>query len=142
PKERFVLAVGRGWDEAKNLGALERVAMRLPAPVVTAGDGTRLGRVGPERLRDLYGRAAVFAEPARYEPFGLAALEAALCGCALVLGDIASLREVWAEAALYVDPFDDDELAAALQRVSRDERLRRRLADAASGRASRYSRER
>ncbi len=31
--------------------------------------------------------------PARYEPFGLSVLEAALSGCALVLGDIPSLRE-------------------------------------------------
>ena len=44
--------------------------------------------------------AAIFARPARYEPFGLAILEAAQAGCALVLGDIPSLRELWADAAL------------------------------------------
>jgi glycogen(starch) synthase len=44
--------------------------------------------------------------PARYEPFGLSVLEAALSGCALVLGDIASLREVWGGAACYVRPGD------------------------------------
>ena len=33
--------------------------------------------------------------PARYEPFGLSILEAALSGCALVLGDLPSLRELW-----------------------------------------------
>ena len=36
------------------------------------------------------------------------ALEAALCGCALVLGDIPSLREVWGDAALFVAPDDHD----------------------------------
>ena len=36
-----------------------------------------------------------------YEPFGLAPLEAALCGCAVVANDIGSLREVWGEAAIY-----------------------------------------
>ena len=37
----------------------------------------------------------------RYEPFGLAPLEAAMCGCAIVARDLASLREVWGEDALY-----------------------------------------
>ena len=63
----------------------------------------------------LYARAAVFAAPSTYEPFGLAALEAGLAGCALVLGDLPSLREVWGDAALYVDPRDDEALAAAVR---------------------------
>lgn len=141
-KHAYVLGVGRVWDEAKNLQALERVASRLEWPVVVAGEGGALGRVDDATLRRLYAEAAVFAEPARYEPFGLAALEAALSGCALVLGGIDSLREVWGDAALYVDPFDDDALAATLRRVIADELLRRRLTDAARDRASRYPRAR
>jgi glycosyltransferase involved in cell wall biosynthesis len=142
PKEPFVLAAGRAWDEAKNLKALERVAGLLPWPALVAGAGGSLGRVAHERLRELYARAAVFAAPARYEPFGLAALEAGLARCALVLGDVPSLREVWGAAALYVDPFDDDDVARGLQRLIADESLRNRLAAAARRRALRYSRER
>jgi glycosyltransferase involved in cell wall biosynthesis len=141
-KEPFVLAAGRLWDEAKNLAALDRVAGRVSAPVVVAGDGSSAGRVEGARLRELYGAAAIYAGPARYEPFGLAALEAGLSGCALVLGDIATLREVWDDAAVYVDPFDDDGLAAALERLLADERERQRLARAARRRALSYSRER
>jgi glycosyltransferase involved in cell wall biosynthesis len=139
-KAPYVLGVGRVWDEAKNLQALERVASRLEWQVLVAGEGGALGRVDDATLHRLYASAAVFAEPARYEPFGLAALEAGLAGCALVLGAIGSLREVWGDAALYVDPFDDDALAAALERVIADELLRRRLADAARRRATRYAR--
>ena len=58
--------------------------------------------------------SAIYALPARYEPFGLSALEAGLCGCALVLGDIPSLREVWGDAAVFVDPHDAQALAKAL----------------------------
>jgi hypothetical protein len=36
-----------------------------------------------------------------YEPFGLAPLDAALCGCAILANDLLSLREVWGDAALY-----------------------------------------
>jgi glycogen(starch) synthase len=141
-KKPYVLGVGRVWDEAKNLEALERIARRLSWPVVIAGTGGSLGHVGASRLDTLYGGASVFAAPARYEPFGLAALEAACAGCALVLGDLASLREVWGDAALYVDPFDDDDLAVKLERVIDDPRLRDSLAAAAARRRMTYSRER
>jgi glycosyltransferase involved in cell wall biosynthesis len=84
-------------------------------------------------------RASIFAEPAFYEPFGLAALEAGLAGCALVLGDIPSLREVWGDAALFVPPHDDAALEAALRRLIEDDRLRTELAAAARRRASTFT---
>ena len=102
PKEPFVLAAGRVWDEAKNL----RVLTELDVPVVVAGqgelDGVRtVGALPPDELASQMARAAVFAAPALYEPFGLAILEAAQAGCALVLGDLPSLRELWGDAAAY-----------------------------------------
>jgi glycogen synthase len=148
-KQPFVLAAGRLWDEAKNVAALDRVAPRLGVPVLIAGSaehpsggedwepaGARL--LGPIASSELWGwmaRAQVFALPARYEPFGLAALEAGLAGCALVLGDIPSLREVWGDAALFVDPDDDEALCGAVESLLRDDRRRRLLADRAIERA-------
>lgn len=127
-----VLAAGRLWDEAKNLPALDRVAARLPWPVEVAGEGGRathvrlLGRLARPELARRAARASVFCAPALYEPFGLAALEAAHAGCALVLGDIPSLREVWGDAAIYADPRDDDALAAALEEAMEDDAWRER----------------
>jgi glycogen synthase len=123
PKQRFVLAAGRFWDEAKNLATLDAAARGLDAPVLLAGDtggcsprhARALGPLAPAALASLRARAAVFAAPARYEPFGLAILEAARAGCALVLGDIPSLRELWDGAARFVDPGDPDALRAALE---------------------------
>jgi glycogen(starch) synthase len=126
-KEPFVLAAGRVWDEAKNVQALARVAPRLGWPVVVAGEGgpivgaRAVGFVSRSKVDALFARAAIFAAPARYEPFGLAALEAGLAGCALVLGDIPSLREVWDAAALYVPPDDEEQLAHVLDRLTHDE---------------------
>jgi len=124
PKEERVLAAGRFWDEAKNVAALARVASRLPWPVEVAGDGFAvesdlrfLGSLARDELRAHMARARVFCAPARYEPFGLAPLEAAQAGCALVLGDIPSLREVWQDAALFAPPDDADALAAAIGRA-------------------------
>jgi glycosyltransferase involved in cell wall biosynthesis len=135
PKERLVLAAGRMWDEAKNLRALQAAAHKLDAPVLIAGDGSTLGRLSPPQLDVLRARAAVFAAPARYEPFGLAILEAARAGCSLVLGDVASLRELWDGAARFVAPDDPDALGAAIRAALDDplsalERARRFSVDA------------
>jgi glycogen(starch) synthase len=81
----------------------------------------------------------VFAAPARYEPFGLAALEAARDVCALVLGDIPSLREVWGAAATYVDPGDPAALRAALRALLEDPAAARAAGARARRHAAQYS---
>ena len=77
-----------------------------------------------------------------YEPFGLSVLEAAQHGCALVLSNIPTLRELWSDAALFVDPHDAVQLAACLQRLSRDADLSRSLGQRAVRTARRYTPER
>jgi glycosyltransferase involved in cell wall biosynthesis len=153
PKQSFILAAGRLWDEAKNLRALERVASAVSWPVRIAGadrypDGCAVDNVGGVEqlgelphavLMDWMRRAAIFVAPALYEPFGLTILEAANCGCALLLADISSLRELWDGAALFVHPRDDDGLARALETLARDEPLRVLLQREARKRARRYS---
>jgi glycosyltransferase involved in cell wall biosynthesis len=163
-KEALVLGAGRVWDEAKNLMALQRVAPQLPWPVAIAGPAAAfdqdlrpraqkserhaasacveakiLGQLAWAELAEWLLRASVYAAPARYEPFGLGALEAAQAGCALVLGDIPSLHEVWGNSALYVDPTDDAALAAAINRLIADDRLRASLAAKARRRAAAYT---
>lgn len=151
-KEPFVLSVGRLWDEAKNASTLAAAAKGLPWPVWVAGDakgptGTivefpnvhLLGYRAANEVRELYRRASIYALPARYEPFGLSALEAAQAGCALVLGDIPSLREVWGDAAIYVPPSDPHALRAAIARlIDRPSELER-YRMAARLRSRRYS---
>jgi glycogen synthase len=151
-KEGMVLSAGRLWDEAKNVAALDAVAAEIPWPVYVAGEvrhpngadarvsgAIPLGRLGTTELAGWLGRASVFALPARYEPFGLSVLEAALSGCALVLGDIPSLRELWGDDAIYAAPDDRRALADALRRLIGDPELRRSLGDRARARAAAYS---
>lgn len=147
-KEPFILSAGRLWDEAKNVAALDRVAGRLSWPVYVVGDsrhpdGTArvyahakvLGPMAQEVLGAWMACAAIYALPARYEPFGLSVLEAALSGCALVLGDIPSLRENWGDTALFVPPDDEKALAETLLDLARDPDQRRRLAQTSRARA-------
>ena len=146
PKEPFVLAAGRLWDAAKALDVLDAAAADLSWPVLLAGDAggsapchaRALGGLAAGELHARMRRAAIFAHPARYEPFGLAALEAGLAGCALVLGDLPSLREVWGQAATYVAPGDPLALADALEELISDPRRRTELAERARSRALDY----
>ncbi|HWN45641.1 MAG TPA: glycosyltransferase family 4 protein [Thermoanaerobaculia bacterium] len=147
-KEPMLFSAGRLWDEAKNLEALESVAPRLPWPVFVAGENhhpdggearphhTRLlGRLSQRALAAWLGRASIYVLPARYEPFGLSVLEAALSGCALVLGDIPSLRELWRNRAVFVPPDDPEALEDALVRLIEDPDRRTTLAAGARSRA-------
>lgn len=149
PKAPLVFAAGRLWDPAKNLSALDRVAPQLSWPVYVAGDCSapgqdqeiclehlrRLGRLPCSAIAAWLGRAAIYAFPARYEPFGLSVLEAALSGCALVLGDLPSLRDLWDGVAVFVPPDDTEALGAALEALIQDACLRQVLGARARRRA-------
>lgn len=152
--EALVLTAGRLWDEGKNVQVLDRAASALPWPVVALGalagpNGAAIqltrcrtpGPVGAEDMAAWLARAAVYASPARYEPFGLSVLEAAQAGCALVLSDIPTFRELWDGAALFVPSDDDGALAATLTQVLEDPGEHRRLSRAARARAGRFGAE-
>ncbi|MGE5262988.1 MAG: glycosyltransferase family 4 protein [Acidobacteriota bacterium] len=151
-KEHFVIAVGRVWNEGKNIAALEHIAPMLTWPVYIAGeqrhpDGGRaeaenvcyLGPLPERKLADYLGRASIFALPAKYEPFGLSVLEAGLSGCALVLGDIPSLRENWQDAAIFIPPNDTEALQSAIEDLIADVDRREALGVCAQARAIQFT---
>lgn len=154
-KEGFILSAGRLWDEAKNARILAEVAPEVGWPIRLAGEQVAphgevvklrnvelLGVRAPGEMADLFARASIYALPARYEPFGLTVLEAGLSGCALVLGDIPSLRELWQDAAEFVPPNDAIALRATLTRLVNDPEHRAALAGRAYHRAEQFSVER
>ncbi len=123
-QERKLQAVtaGRLYDPAKGTDLLAQ--LNSPIPILVAGELSNnpaeqatlphiraVGHVSPDELAELFASSSLYLATSRYEPFGLAPLEAALCGCAILARDIPSLREVWADAALY---FND---APSLERL-------------------------
>lgn len=151
-KEPFVFAAGRWWDDGKNAALLDAAAGRTRWPVRMAGacdgpNGQRrdlqhaeaLGSLGHHAVVEEMRRAAIVASPSIYEPFGLVPLEAANAGAAMVLSDIATYRELWDGAALFADPHDVEDFAAAIDRLADDEALRAELGRAAFERAGRYT---
>lgn len=152
-KEALILAAGRLWDEAKNVRVLDAAAGGLSWPVAVAGaaggpDGSAgagvaymrlLGALSHNDMRARCNRAAIFASPALYEPFGLAVLEAAQSGCALVLSDIPTFRELWDGTAVFFPPRDPAALREALVSLIGEEGRRLALGEAACVRSRQFS---
>lgn len=147
-----ILACGRVWDQAKNLTTLDAAARDLPWVTYVAGDCVSpdgracdavslqcLGRLSADEVQHWLARVSIFAHPASYEPFGLAVLEAARQGCALVLSDVPTLRELWEGAALFASPHDPDALRAQLLRLIEHPDERNALAAAARARAEQFN---
>lgn len=152
-KQDRVVSIGRLWDEAKQVSLLAECG--LTCPVIIAGS-----RESPEQFRSNFGGifrhsvelrdkltctqvrslladASIYAATSRYEPFGLAPLEAALSRCALVANDIPSFRELWGPTALYFPTNDADGLRIAVEELRRDPLLRRHYSELAYQRARR-----
>ena len=85
------------------------------------------GYVPETDLPALYSGALCFVYPSYFEGFGLPPLEAMQCGAAVIVGDKTSLPEVVGDAGLLMDPFDVDDMVAAIGRVISDSNLREQL---------------
>lgn len=154
-KEPVVLAAARWWDEGKNGRTLDAAARSSPWPVLMAGalrgpegqvcelhHAVALGQCSAPSLRESMARAAIFAAPSRFEPFGLAVLEAALAGAALVLADIPTFRELWQDTALFVPPDDIAGFSKAFGQLAVETEQRRLLGRLARMKAAELSQER
>ena len=144
-RQMQAVIVGRLWDEGKDLALLQEVAS--PMPLLVAGEAsgpdtqselsgqhiTTLGQLSQAEVFDLFRRSSIYVVTSRYEPFGLAPLEAALCGCAIVARDLLSLREVWGDAALYFH--DAAELSNLLRTLAQNAELVSAMAKRATERA-------
>ena len=85
------------------------------------------GYVAESDLPALYSGCVCFVYPSFFEGFGLPPVEAMKCGAPTIVGDRTSLPEVVGEAALTVNPFSVDEIAAAIDQLVNDSDLRDKL---------------
>jgi glycosyltransferase involved in cell wall biosynthesis len=153
-RRRLTLLAGRAWDAAKNPRLAAEAARGWDCGrVLLAGDQRHpehghlielgqpiepVGRLPRENIDRLLARSRVYLAPARYEPFGLLPLQAALAGCPLLLSDIPSFRELWDGAALFFRADDPAGLRRQWARLLDDVDLAGELA----GRARRLAVER
>lgn len=85
------------------------------------------GFISDKELVGLYRNAECFIVPSFEEGFGIPLLEAMACSCPVVSSNKGSLREVGADAALYFDPFDIEDMVKKTSQVINNEKLRKNL---------------
>ena len=152
-KEDVVLSVGRMWDKAKQISLVSAIPDHVS---VWIAGGTRepasesadnnlphspncsfLGEQSQPELRDLFAQSAIYAATSRYEPFGLAPVEAAFSKCAIVANDIPVFRELWGSSVCYFQTNNGEDLASRVRVLTSDRELCRQYGEAAYQRASR-----
>jgi glycosyltransferase involved in cell wall biosynthesis len=97
------------------------------------------GYVADEDLAPLLSGATAFVFPSLYEGFGFPVLEAQSCGVPVMTSNNSSLPEIAGDAALFVDPLDVDEIAAAIVRLASEPDLRSELSRKGLENAQRFS---
>jgi glycosyltransferase involved in cell wall biosynthesis len=127
PDVELVLVGPTGWNEDV-----------APAVAALGARARALGFVPRHDLAPLYAGAAAFVYPSLREGFGLPVLEAMAQGTPVVTSAATSTAEVAGDAALLVDPFDVDAIAAAIDRALTDGEVARRLRDAGRARAAEF----
>ena len=161
--DKFILYVGR-LQARKNIGRLVGAYNRLRKsgnehklvlvgkadslfqPVLSRIRELRLendvllrGYVPDEDLPYFYSAADVFVYPSVYEGFGLPVMESMACGTPVVTSLGSSLDELAGNAALLIDPLDEQSIAAALVRMLGDPQLAKRLAQDGLRRSQEFS---
>ena len=127
----LVLAGSPGWLYRDVFEAVDRLDLRSHCFF--------LGRVRSHDLLHLYNAARCLVHPAFYEGFGLTPLEAMACGTPVIVSNVSSLPEVVGDAALLVNPEQDEEITVALWRVLTDAALREQLRRKGLQRAAAFS---
>lgn len=119
----LVVVGKRGWLWADETGRVDQIfgqeqgskRVRL-LNYVTSAD-----------LRNLYAGAFCFCFPSLYEGFGLPPIEAMVHGCPVITSNISSLPEVCGDAALYVNPYDIEDIETKISTLINNPRKRQDL---------------
>jgi len=120
------------------VGKEEHSAREVRAEIAHADIPGRVhvpGFVSREQLVALYNLATFSVYTSHYEGFGLPIVESMACGTPVLTSSVSCVPEIAGEAALLVDPSDDDAIAAGMERMLEDTALRDRLREAGLARS-------
>lgn len=133
PRKNFVRLV-EAFDKIKDKSVklyiigMSFKAFNTPDLQKLIGENVHLpGYIPDEKLQTMYQNALLSVYPSLYEGFGLPPLESMTYGCPVINSDIPALREVSQDAALYVDPYNVDDITQKIEQLLVDEPLRTEL---------------
>ena len=143
--DKYLLAIG-GSEYRKNMQRLIHVYQKhfshaykliviggkwrdtdLPGKYASDNNIRFLTNIPEEDLIAIYNMAEVFVFPSFYEGFGIPVLEGMACGVPVVTSNVSSMPEVGGDAAIYFDPYNEDDMAEKIGRVLQDELLRKTM---------------
>jgi len=159
PREKLVLSVG-AIQERKNTSRLLRAFRAMPDDwqLVLAGSAgfgaekilsqaelervTVTGYVSETEITRLYSRASLFAFPSLDEGFGMPVLEAMAAGIPVITSNRSAMPEIAGDAAVLIDPTDEQALAVELCRLAQNAAARDNLIQKGYDRAQLFTWER
>lgn len=159
--EHFMLFVGN-FNPRKNLERLLRAfdlaKEQIPHHLVIAGEqGWKFDKqealnsirhadaihfidyVPDEDMPTLYSAADLFLFPTMYEGFGIPVVEAQACGTPILTSNCSALLEVGGDAAVFVNPYDVEDISRGMLRVLQDPALAESLAEKGLQNVKRFS---
>ncbi len=98
-----------------------------------------LTNIPEEDLIAIYNMADVFVFPSFYEGFGIPVLEGMACGVPVITSSVSSMPEVGGDAAVYFDPYDENDMADKINCVLKDKLLRRKMIEKGLQKVKEYS---
>lgn len=155
-RRNLIVAVDAVLEARRRFGALPALSLVLAGVDRGAGDAlcaiareagapeavVRLGRVDEDLLHSLYRCATALVYPSRYEGFGFPVIEAMAAGTPVIASRAASIPELAGDAAILLDPDDQDGWTEAIVKVVNDEHARAHMRAAGLARATLFTWER
>lgn len=83
-----------------------------------------IGHIAPEQLSRVMASAIALVYPSFFEGFGIPIIEAFNAETAVITSTVTSMPEVAGDAALLVEPHDEQQIASAMLRLATDKALR------------------
>lgn len=133
---QLVIIGKKGWLWEGEIGKLESIFGKKLTRKVKI-----LEYVSNKDLKYFYLGAYCFVFPSLYEGFGLPPLEAMNFGCPVITSNVASLPEICGDAALYVNPYDVDDIRKKIEELINYPQIRAKLSEAGKSRVKLFSME-
>ena len=133
---KLVIVGKKGWLWEEEIGKLETLYGRGFARKIRL-----LEYVSKKDLMYLYHGAFCLVFPSLYEGFGLPPLEAMSLGCPVITSNVSSLPEVCGDAAIYVDPYNSDDIRQAIEKLINNPEMQTQLVEAGKKRVELFSME-